>query len=146
MEFVDLNGTLLQVGGPPVHFTLIFILHSSFVTLIFLSVISRHLLAPNILLTTKYVYRNIIFCKYIYWRGNCVSTLTLNPNYDFTPTFFDFAFLPLCFEMKRRSTPTPSTAPNAIKEDNFALVNIPLLFLELCEYTFVCHYISAAFQ
>ena len=32
--------------------------------------------------------------------------------------------------MKHRFTPTPLTAPNSVKEDNFALANIPLLFKE----------------
>jgi len=53
---------------------------------------------------------------------------------------------PYCSEMKTRFTPTPSTAPNGVKEDNFTLVNIPLLFLELCEYTLICHYIAPTFQ
>ena len=53
---------------------------------------------------------------------------------------------PYCSEMKHLFTPTPSTAPNSVKEDNFALVNIPLLFLELCEYTLICHYSAATFQ
>ena len=48
--------------------------------------------------------------------------------------------------MKTHFTPIPLTAPNGVKEDNFALANIPLLFLELCEYTLICHYILAAFQ
>jgi len=48
--------------------------------------------------------------------------------------------------MKSRSTPTPSTTPNTVKEDNFAFANIPLLFLELCEYTFVLYYITTTFQ
>ena len=37
--------------------------------------------------------------------------------------------------MNTHSTPTPWTAVNGVKEDNFTLANIPLLFLELCEYT-----------
>jgi len=38
-----------------------------------------------------------IGCRYNYIRGNCVFTPVLNSNCDFTPTFFDFAFLPLLF-------------------------------------------------
>ena len=53
---------------------------------------------------------------------------------------------PLCSEMKTRFTPTPSTAPNGVKEDNFTLANIPLLCLELCEYALICHYIAPTFQ
>ena len=39
--------------------------------------------------------------------------------------------------MKTHFTPTPLTELNGVKEDNFDLANIPLLFLELCEYTSV---------
>ena len=35
---------------------------------------------------------------------------------------------PYCFKTKPRFTPSPSTTPNNVKEDNFALVNIPLFF------------------
>jgi len=53
---------------------------------------------------------------------------------------------PYCFKTKPRFTPSPSTTPNSVKEDNFALVNIPLFFLKLCEYTLICHYIATTFQ
>jgi len=78
--------------------------------------------------------------------GNCVFAPVLNPNCDFTPILFHFAFLPLLFGKKPRFTPTPSTSHKSVKEDNFALANISLIFLELCEYTLVCHYISVPFQ
>ena len=64
----------------------------------------------------------------------------------FIPIFLTLHSYPYCFETKPRSTPTPSTAPNTVKEDNFALANIPILFLELCEYTLILYYIAATFQ
>jgi len=73
--------------------------------------------------------------------GYCVLASVLNPN-----CYFHIEFYPNCLETKPHFTPTPSAAHNSIKEDNFTLANIPLLFLELCEYTLICHYILAAFQ
>ena len=51
--------------------------------------------------------------------------------------FLTLHFYPYCSQMNTHSTPTPWTAVNGVKEDNFTLANIPLLFLELCEYTSV---------
>ena len=39
-----------------------------------------------------------LFVKMFMIWGNCVSTLILNPNCDFTLIFVDFAFLPLLFQ------------------------------------------------
>ena len=79
-------------------------------------------------------------------RGNCVSALTFTPNCDFTLIFVDFAFLPLLFRNEVSFYPYSVKAPHSVKEDNFALANIPLLFFKLCEYTLICHYIAATFQ
>jgi len=41
---------------------------------------------------------------------------------------FTLHFYPYYLETKPHFTPTMSTAHNSVKEDNFALANIPLLF------------------
>ena len=44
-------------------------------------------------------------------------------------SFVDFTFLPLLFRNEASFYTYSVTAHNSVKEDNFALVNIPLLFL-----------------
>jgi len=83
--------------------------------------------------------------------GNKLAAIVFLPLLS-TPSVILPSFLltlqsyPYCSEMKTRFTPTLSTAPNGVKEDNFTLANISLLFLELCEYTLICHYIAPTFQ
>jgi hypothetical protein len=48
--------------------------------------------------------------------------------------------------MKHHFTPTPWTTHNGVKDDNFTLANISLLFLELCEYTLLTVYIRIKVQ
>ena len=66
------------------------------------------------------------------------TTIVILPSLSFTLHFYLY-----CLETKPHSTPTMSTAHNSVKEDNFALANIPYFFRTLWIYSYLLLYFSS---